>query len=97
MGLFLRVAPSATCPDWIARALGSAIRRRWWRHGASLYDVAERAKVSRQTVTDSEEGTVWFSIVVVARVYDAMGLDLLAAMEQVHGRYRRTPAKKRLV
>jgi ribosome-binding protein aMBF1 (putative translation factor) len=94
-GLLLRVAPSRDYTHWIARAFGTIVRRWRRRYGFSLYEVAERAKVSRQTVTDLEDAEVWFSMVVAARVCDAMGLDLIAAMVQAHGRYHRTPEKKR--
>ena len=94
-GLLLRVAPSSDYTHWIVRAFGRVVRRWRLRYDFTLYEVADRAMVSRQTVTDLEDAEVWYSLAVAVRICDAMGLDLLEAMAMALGRYRRRSEKKR--
>ena len=79
VGRVWRESPTGDFEHRLNGALGRVIRR--WRveHGFSAYAVAQRAKISRQTLADVEEGDVWFSLCIAARICDAMGLRVSVA------------------
>ena len=85
----LRASPSGDYLHPFSRALGRVIRE--WRvgHGMTRYAVAERARLSRETLAGVERGAAWFSVNVAARICDAMGLDLQFAMLDALRRCRR--------
>ena len=85
-GLILRETPTSDYEHRLNGAMGKVIRRWRLRYGFSGYEVALRAKISRQTLTDVETGDVWFSHNLAARICDAMGLrfsDACAAAERL--------------
>ncbi len=96
-GLRLRESPRRDFDHPLAKALGMVIREWRERHGFSAYEVAQRARISRQTLADTERAQVWFSVCLAARICDAMGLrfdDACAAAARLACRFSE---KKRLL
>ena len=91
----MREAPTADYEPALNAALGRVIRRWRRRYGFSAYEVAMRAKIARQTLTDVETGDGWFSVVMARRICDAMGLRFLEACAVAEGVSVCFPEKKR--
>jgi transcriptional regulator with XRE-family HTH domain len=95
--LWLREARSSDFDHPLAMALGAVMRKWRVRYGFSAYEVAQRAKISRQTLADAEQANGWFSVCLAARICDAMGLGFLDAVEGALRMLRRFTGKKRPV
>ena len=96
-GLWLRESPSQTFDHPVAVALGVVMKEWRMRFGFSAYEVARRAKISRQTLADTENVKGWFSVCVAARICDAIGLRFLDAIVRALRLRRRFSGKKRPV